>query len=349
LTICVVFPYPLQVHGVNAGAANATLSLAEALSGRGHDVCVYHPGVHFAEELRGPVLFRQYTRETRVEVVADLVMFVLVDNRRRDIGYFKLVASTKRSIVYHNAVFNRSDKGLMNFFRRWPDVFFVVSNFPARQARLLGIKNVEILPNGVSEVFRRSVHGRLESRRNTYLFVGALVKAKGVDRLLPAFREFNKHVPVARLLLAGTSKIWFQNQSEIPADNAGQIMFLGDVLSEDLVEVYRSAEFVVLPSEMESCGLAVMDGMWFGCIPIVSSAGALPELVHAGTNGIVIDEITVEGVMRGLLASAKLSAGERRVMSEAAHESVENRTWAQTATDLERIASRLARRRGWLW
>lgn len=64
-----------------------------------------------------------------------------------------------------------------------------------------------------------------------------------------------------------------------------RIAFAGDF--DDISSFYASAKIYLQPSKVESLGLAVLDAMSSGIVPVVSDAGGLPELVLNNVSGIV--------------------------------------------------------------
>ncbi len=68
-------------------------------------------------------------------------------------------------------------------------------------------------------------------------------------------------------------------------DIANRVSFLGFVPDKLLVELYRLADFFVIPSVAELQSLATLEAMACGLPVIAADAGALPELVYPGQNG----------------------------------------------------------------
>jgi starch synthase len=72
---------------------------------------------------------------------------------------------------------------------------------------------------------------------------------------------------------------------------------------EESVALYTVADFLLMPSVYEPCGLAQMECQRFGCIPIVRRTGGLADTVTdlssrtTGANGIVFETMTRAGLM----------------------------------------------------
>src|SRR5262249_8238234 len=104
-----------------------------------------------------------------------------------------------------------------------------------------------------------------------------------VKRVLDCIRilaEVRKHAP-AHLLMVGDGPERSPAERlarELDVDN--HVTFLG---KQDHVErLFPLAHVLLMPSELESFGLAALEGMACGVPPVATNAGGVPELV---TNG----------------------------------------------------------------
>lgn len=85
----------------------------------------------------------------------------------------------------------------------------------------------------------------------------------------------------------------------------------------DVPDLLREAEILLMPSEMESFGLAALEGMSSGVVPIGTNVGGVPELIEDGVNGYLSGVGNVEAMAAravGLLQDRELC----RRMAEAA-------------------------------
>jgi glycosyltransferase involved in cell wall biosynthesis len=97
------------------------------------------------------------------------------------------------------------------------------------------------------------------------------------------------------------------------------VQFTGWVSDQELRDYFSRARVYVQASRHEGFGLAVAEAMLCECIPVVTRAGALPEVV--GNTGIYIDstesKVLAEGVQRALIVDGQLGKdGRERVMRE---------------------------------
>ena len=113
--------------------------------------------------------------------------------------------------------------------------------------------------------------------RDAFLFVGRLVKEKGLQELLPLFRKR----PHLRLEVVGDGP--YRSFLEQLSGAAANIRFLGTLGADAVRERLTRAQALLVPSLFpETLGYVVLEA-WSQAVPVlVSSAGALPELVADG-------------------------------------------------------------------
>jgi len=87
------------------------------------------------------------------------------------------------------------------------------------------------------------------------------------------------------------------------------VTFTGRVAEETLREYYRRAAVYVQVSAHEGFGMSVAEAMLAGCVPVVTRAGALPEVV--GEAGIYADSQQPEATARAIRAALELPESAR--------------------------------------
>jgi len=140
------------------------------------------------------------------------------------------------------------------------------------------------------------------------LFIGQIIRLKGVDYLIKAFKLLDEKLDDVYLLIVGDGI--FKKECEILAKNLKikKLMFTGYVSDEDSIESYYNLGYVlVLPSitlkgNVEADGYVVYESMGIGKPVIVTDAvGATPEYVQDNVNGFVVQEKNVEELYDALL------------------------------------------------
>ncbi len=121
------------------------------------------------------------------------------------------------------------------------------------------------------------------------LFVGQLIKRKGILILLEAFRLLRKSGVTVSLLIVGTGQLEKDVKEFADKYSDNSICLTGHVEMKDLPKYYGIADIFILPSLEEVWGYVVNEAMASGLPVIVSDVvGAADEIVDDGKTGIIV-------------------------------------------------------------
>jgi glycosyltransferase involved in cell wall biosynthesis len=141
---------------------------------------------------------------------------------------------------------------------------------------------------------------RANSNPLRILFLGNLIKRKGLHTLLNAVKGLRSEVRVD--VVGGlTAKPAYAEQVQrlITANNLSSFVFLHGALdNEPLINLYRQAHILVVPSSYEGFGIVYLEGMGFGLPAIGTTAGAAGEIITHGEDGFLIQPHDTEGLAR---------------------------------------------------
>ncbi len=122
------------------------------------------------------------------------------------------------------------------------------------------------------------------------LYVGQIIKRKGIDNLFEIFTEFNNEGENIELVLLGTGPLEEYYKKQIVQNGIKNIHFKGFIQQDEILKYYAIADAFVLPSYEETWGLVVNEAMCAALPVIVSKrAGSSEDLVKHGKNGFVFD------------------------------------------------------------
>lgn len=120
------------------------------------------------------------------------------------------------------------------------------------------------------------------SSRPYFLFVGRLEQIKGVQNIIPVFKNQSKY----DLLIAGDGE--YRETLEKQAENSPHIKFLGRLDQKTLQSLYQSAIAVIVPSICyETFGIIIIEAFSRRTPVIVNNLGALPEVVEDSGGGFI--------------------------------------------------------------
>jgi glycosyltransferase involved in cell wall biosynthesis len=123
-----------------------------------------------------------------------------------------------------------------------------------------------------------------------FLFVGRLVREKGVFDLLSAYAKLNASVrETFGLVFVGDGESRAQLQHQATSISPGVIRFAGFAQREVLASYYALAEVLILPTYTDTWGLVVNEAMACG-VPVILSraAGCAADLVQENETGLLI-------------------------------------------------------------
>lgn len=176
--------------------------------------------------------------------------------------------------------------------------------------------------------------------------LGRLIDEKRVDLLLRAIAELAPELPGLRVAIAGEGP-------ERPALEgtarelgvAAQVEFLGAVDDDRVPRLLRAARTLVLASEREGYGIAVVEAQAAGAVPVVASGPhtAAPDLVRHGVDGLVVAPRpeALAAALRSLLSDEP----QRALLAAAARATARDRDWRVCVAEIERVYAGVVRNR----
>jgi glycosyltransferase involved in cell wall biosynthesis len=223
--------------------------------------------------------------------------------------------------------------------------------------------------NGVD--FAEFAAGPLPTRNGRrILFVGRVCPDKGVHVLIQAFARIMDRFPDAELAVVGPVppnlkafsvhlssepavrdlERWYrrpyvqQLRELMPAHVRERVRFTGEISREKLVEHYRAADLLVLPSiYAEGFGIPIIEAAATGMPTVATRRGGMPEVVVDGKTGLLVesgDAIGLAGAVGRLLEN---SAARQAMGAAARQRALDHFTWDHIAMTLRDVYDDLMR------
>lgn len=176
------------------------------------------------------------------------------------------------------------------------------------------------------------------SKEEMVLTVGGVVQGNLRRKGLKTFAQTSRLVPNARFVLVGRQD--HEVARYLKSLGGSNLELLGEIDDDALTALAGHAKVYVQASYNEGFGLALAEAMSAGCIPVVTDAGALPEVVGDCGHYVPFGDAhaTAEAVQRAL-SLGDGAAARRRIEEMYRLQTREIALW--------RVITRLAQSRGW--
>jgi glycosyltransferase involved in cell wall biosynthesis len=126
----------------------------------------------------------------------------------------------------------------------------------------------------------------IDDDRVNFLYVGRIAREKGLRILQQAFLELVGQGVNARLILAGDGPYLPEMKAALEGT---PVLFTGYVPSDELAEIYASADCFVFPSTTDTIGNVVLKAQASGIPVIVTDKGGPQENMLADETGLVVE------------------------------------------------------------
>lgn len=196
--------------------------------------------------------------------------------------------------------------------------------------RVLGFGNVK----GVDmECFSRrpEVMAAAEKLRDetlfTFVFVGRIVRDKGINELCESFEKLNKQYPNTRLFLVGKFEDNLNpisDDSRHTIENNPAIRAVGPQYGVDLLAYYVASDCLVMPSYREGFPNTVLEAGAMGLPSIVTDINGSREIIIEGKNGTIIPSKNVETLYKAMERMV-VDVNWRKTMANNARQLIQDR------------------------
>ena len=137
----------------------------------------------------------------------------------------------------------------------------------------------------------------------TFVFVGRIVKDKGINELCLAFERLNKQYPKTRLFLVGKFEDDIDpipDESRNIINNTPAIQAVGPQYGDDLLAYYSASDCFVFPSYREGFPNTVLEAGAMGLPSIVTDINGSRDIIMEGKNGTIIPSKDVESLFKAM-------------------------------------------------
>jgi glycosyltransferase involved in cell wall biosynthesis len=173
------------------------------------------------------------------------------------------------------------------------DCITVVSNAMRESMVSAGVdpNKIHVLPMGVDLVKQFIPQRNIARQKDLLLFVGRLVKQKGVHILIEALNLLSQTKPGVQLVIAGwgPEEAYLRRQVE-QLRMVEHVQFIGAVSQHELPKWYAEAALAVFPYVgQEGLGLVLIEALGCQCPVVASDLPAIRDVITNGKTGELVE------------------------------------------------------------
>ncbi len=220
------------------------------------------------------------------------------------------------------------------------DGFVVNSSFVERIVAGAGLKNIEMIPNGVDVADTPLSALPLQGSPNI-LFWGRLYPKKGLEFLLKASADIASSRPEFHLFVGGTGPDEARCKKLCrDLGISSQVTWLGFLGDAELRRYLKSCDFCVLPSIYEGFGISILEAMAAGKPVITSATGGQTDFARDGHNALLVD-LNSPGALAQAIDTLIRDTRLRARLGENAAETARHYGWQEIAETYLKLYQRL--------
>jgi glycosyltransferase involved in cell wall biosynthesis len=152
------------------------------------------------------------------------------------------------------------------------------------------VPGIDHVPRGEGEPLRILCVGKLmQARKGQEMLIGALADHLSAGRV--------------RLTLAGSTgaatgaeRAYYEKLKAMAEASGGAIVMLENVPYAEMAGLYARHDICVLPARNEPLGIAPVEAMAYGCVPVVTTGCGCACYIESGENGIVVEQRNPEAL-----------------------------------------------------
>lgn len=223
-----------------------------------------------------------------------------------------------------------------------PDVIIAVSKYVRdKWLKMSDLKKIYVAENGIASDRFRPIGDM--NKKYDILFIGRLIKIKGVDFLIKAIDILKNEGETYKVAIAsdGPERSSLESATKnLLLDES--IHFLGRVKSDTLVDLYNSAKITVLPSyDREGLLITMLESSSCGTPVITTTACSMKEFIKNGRNGILVKPKNAMVLADAIKVMCRDSNLREKLSKNARAEIVKNWDWDIKIRKVEGIYKKL--------
>ncbi|HAJ57603.1 MAG TPA: hypothetical protein DCL35_07545 [Candidatus Omnitrophica bacterium] len=144
-------------------------------------------------------------------------------------------------------------------------------------------------------------HEDIDPDKKWVLFAGRLQRQKAPLRLIDVFSQYHKKNTGSCLIIAGDGNVRLDMERYAGSFGlTGSVFFLGTLAQEELIDLYRASDALLLVSFFEGMPRCVLEAMDCGLPVVATDVGEVGRVVKNGFSGEAVKDVSIEALVSAL-------------------------------------------------
>lgn len=346
-------------------AYNFRLNFIKALINRGYKLYVICGYDEFTNKLidEGIEVINVNIEKTSKNIISDLKLYFEIKKVFKKIKPNLIINYTIKPHIYCTLAARKDDIKVINFIAGVGSMFLedsilrkiiiclyrksakYVSKFifinqtdfnEFKEYKIIKDENAYLVPSEGVDLNKFTYNSDISYETVSFIFVGRLVKEKGLNEYLEAARVIKNRFLDVNFYILGPiykkhSAVSLQHIYEY--EKKGYVKYLG--FSYDTNEVYEKMHAVVLPSYREGMPMSLIEGFAKGKVGLASNVPGCQDVIDDNVNGFLFSPKNIDSMVEVISKYINLSVNKKKEMSLSAYQK------ALRYYDVEKIISKL--------
>ncbi|MGB1283292.1 MAG: glycogen synthase [Polaribacter sp.] len=173
----------------------------------------------------------------------------------------------------------------------------------------------------------------LDTKKPLFAFIGRLVGEKGADLFPEIFQKALQENNISILLLGSGNTAIEEQLAALPKENFNAFIGYDERLAHI---IYAGADFILMPSRVEPCGLNQMYALRYGTVPVVNAIGGLKDTIidiEDDGFGICHNGVSVEKVTQAITKATAFYSNKKAFIKNSKKMMSINHSWNASAQE----------------
>lgn len=231
---------------------------------------------------------------------------------------------------FSNKLVNKIGEGyehiITAYIKKHCQNFYGVSNASCKWLEHFHIEAKGVLYNAInrSDYLNETLKKSYSDGIIKIAFVGRLVKEKGIDKLVNAFKNVHEIISNTHLYIAGTGEMYEYYKNRIQKS----ISFLGGISHEEVLDLLKICDIYCFPSDYpEGLPTTILEAAASKTFIITSKSGGVLEFICSEEYGAILQKNSVSEITEIILKYIKCEEERRRIGNNAYKRVMDIFTW----------------------